>query len=247
MASNDRSAATGAGTLRLILLDGFQLLRGGSLLRFPAAAQRLLAVLALRHAPMRRHSVAGTLWPDVDEDRAEASLRSALWRVRRSEPSLIDATRTDLRLGPDVRVDYPEARRLATAIMDGGSDPSHDDHSWEQLASDLLPDWQEEWVTVERERFRQLRVHALETLCERFSAEGRHGEAIQAGFLAVSCEPLRESAQRILIAALLAEGNRSSAVRQLESYRMQLITEIGEEPSNQTVRLVDLSKSAKDE
>ena len=47
-----------------------------------------------------------------------------------------------------------------------------------QLDGDLLPDWYDDWLMIERERLRQLRVHALEQLAERAMREGRYGHAI---------------------------------------------------------------------
>ena len=79
---------------------------------------------------------------------------------------------------------------------------------------DLLPDWNEDWVLIERERFRQARLHALEALCDRFSEAGRMMPAIQAGLAAVTADPFRESAHRALIRTHLREGNRSEALRQ---------------------------------
>jgi DNA-binding SARP family transcriptional activator len=82
------------------------------------------------------------------------------------------------------------------------------------LMLDLLPDWCDEWLLVERERFRNIRIHALETLCERLTAAGRYDLAVESGLAAAAAEPLRESAHRCLIKAHLAEGNRSEAIRQ---------------------------------
>ena len=47
----------------------------------------------------------------------------------------------------------------------------------ELVAGDLLPGWYDEWVVAEREHFRQLRLHALEELCEELTDEGGFGEA----------------------------------------------------------------------
>jgi DNA-binding SARP family transcriptional activator len=99
------------------------------------------------------------------------------------------------------------------------------------LARDLLPDWYDDWVVLERERFRQLRLHALEALCRRLTEAGRFGAAVQAGLAAVAGEPLRESAHRILIQAHLAEGNPGEAVRQYHLYRRLLAGELAIEPS----------------
>jgi DNA-binding SARP family transcriptional activator len=87
-------------------------------------------------------------------------------------------------------------------------------------------------VLVERERFHQLRLHALEALCDRLITAGRYGEAIDAGLAVVAAEPLRESAHRALIKAHLAEGNHGEAYRQYQLCREILRDELGVEPSN---------------
>ena len=48
--------------------------------------------------------------------------------------------------------------------------------------------------------------------------------------MAVSAEPLRESAQRTLIEAHLAEGNRVEGRRTFEAYRDILDRELGTQP-----------------
>src|SRR5258708_20098913 len=83
---------------------------------------------------------------------------------------------------------------------------------------ELLGDVYEEWVVIEGERFRQLRLHALEALCDRLVAAGRFAEAVQAGLAPVRGEPLRESAQRALIRPHLAEGNPSQALKQFRPF-----------------------------
>ncbi len=80
------------------------------------------------------------------------------------------------------------------------------------LHGDLLPDWYDDWVLVERERLRQLRLHALERLAERAIGEARYGQAIDIALTAIQADPLRESAHRMLIRAHAAEGNSSLAI-----------------------------------
>jgi DNA-binding SARP family transcriptional activator len=86
-------------------------------------------------------------------------------------------------------------------------------------------------VVIERERFRQLRLYALESAAERLVAAGRLGQAIQAALMAVSEEPLRESAQRVLVRAHLARGNRGEAILQYRRYRQALHDELQVAPS----------------
>jgi len=48
---------------------------------------------------------------------------------------------------------------------------------------------------------------------------------------AVAAEPLRESAQRALITAHLAEGNQGEAIRQYRQFQHHLSVELGVQPS----------------
>jgi DNA-binding SARP family transcriptional activator len=109
----------------------------------------------------------------------------------------------------------------------------------EAFTRDLLPDWYEEWVVVERERYRQLRLHALENLCLELVARRRFGQAVQAGLAAVVGEPLRESATLVLIRVYLAEGNAGEAIRQYDSFTRLLWSELRVSPSSAMREVVD--------
>ena len=133
-------------------------------------------------------------------------------------------------LRPYVSVDIRLGSALALRLRDAAPVPAAE-LTADNLSFDLLPDWYEEWVILEREAFCQLRVHALESLCERLVEVGKFGPAVQAGLAAVTADPLRESAHRILIAAYLAEGNAGPALRQFETFSRLLEDELGLEPS----------------
>jgi DNA-binding SARP family transcriptional activator len=216
-------------TLRLGLLRGFELRRGGDLVPLPLSAQRVVAFLALHDRPLQRLHVAGTLWLDATEARANASLRTALWRLGRPSCRLVEASTTHVALADDVAVDVRDAKTLAESVIDGGTPPAA---QVLYRAGEILPDWYEDWVLIEREHFRQLRLHALEALCVEHTAAGRFGEATQAGLAAVEGEPLRESAHRVLIAAHLAEGNPGEALRQYRFFARILKQQLDLEPSH---------------
>jgi DNA-binding SARP family transcriptional activator len=103
---------------------------------------------------------------------------------------------------------------------------------------DLLADWYEEWLTPSREHLHQLRLHALEALCRRLVSLGRHAEAVGVALEAVQADPLRESANRVLVEAHLAEGNVSEAMVQRDRYVDVLRSEIGIDPSPHFTALV---------
>jgi DNA-binding SARP family transcriptional activator len=220
-----------APSVRLSLLCGFELSVDKEPVTIIASAQRLVAFLALKDKPLGRAYVAGVLWPETTTSQASANLRSSLWRTQRACRQLITASVKQLALNPRVAVDARGAMALAHRLLDRTTPVNLDDNLRSDLLADLLPDWYDDWVLIERERYHQLRLHALEAMCERLTKGGRHGEAVDAGLAAVRAEPLRESAHQSLIKAYLAEGNRWEAMRQYHYCRRLLLNELGLEPS----------------
>jgi len=197
----------------------------------PMSAQRLVAFLALHNRLLLRSFVAGSLWLDTPEERAQANLRSALWRLHRCNRDLVEVRGKQLRLSPEVEVDLREAEALARSAL-SDSDPDIHELAPGRLGDDLLPDWYDDWVLMEREQFRQLRLRALDALCERLTRGGRLGEALDVGLSALVGEPLRESAHRAVIRIHLADGNPAEAIRQYRLCR-RLLGELGVQPSQQ--------------
>jgi DNA-binding SARP family transcriptional activator len=233
-----RSAGAKAAKLELRLLNGFEFLGDGEPVFFPMSAQRLLAFLALNERPLQRLYVAGKLWLDTTEGRAFANLRSTLWRANRSGHHLISVVSSQLALAPAVNVDVQEARGQARRLVEGAAEVDELSLDRNVLAGELLPDWYDDWVLIERERHRQLGLHALETLASRLVELGRFGEAADAALAAVASEPLRESAHRTLIGVHIAEGNVSEALRQYEVCRWLLNDRLGLKPSPKIDELV---------
>ncbi len=241
-ASASRAGWTGSPESRLALLGGFDLYLQGERVPVPETAQRVVALLALRDRAVTRLQVAGTLWPETSDERAAASLRTALWRLRLLGTPLVEVDGARLRLATGLRVDVWAMVSAAGRLLDRTRSPVEDELDGFVLDStawgELLPEWFDDWIMVERERLRQVRLHALEALSRALSAAGQHSRAVHVGMLAVAEEPLRESAQRVLIAAHLAEGNVSEAIRQFQAYRHLLLEELGVGPSPALEQLV---------
>jgi DNA-binding SARP family transcriptional activator len=203
--------------------------------------ERILAFLAIRERPQHRSTVAATLWIDTTGDRAAANLRTALWKARQAVEGVIAADAHRLSLRPCVDVDLSRLMAQAGRLIDPEAPLRSEDANRALLMGDLLPEWDEHWIMFERERVRQMRVHALDALCRKLSALDRAAEAIDAGLAAVDAEPLRESAQGALIAAHLKEGNLSEARRQYLGYRSLLWDQMSVEPSPELRALVGFS------
>jgi DNA-binding SARP family transcriptional activator len=230
------------------LIDGFDVCMDGESVELSRGCQRLVAFLALWERPVLRSFVSGNLWPDSDIEHANASLRTTLWRLsteRRHD--LVTATAGHVSLHQSVSVDYRDALAWSRQAIATAAEPLP--APWtlaeiDALAGDVLPDWYDDWVLVARERFRQLRLHALEALCEQLAAAGRFGEALLAGLGAVQIEPLRESAHRKVIEVHLLEDNQIEAMRQYCSYEQLLFRELALHPSASLRSLVFGSRRA---
>ncbi|HEX2362194.1 MAG TPA: BTAD domain-containing putative transcriptional regulator [Jiangellaceae bacterium] len=219
------------------LIGDFALRCGGEQVDVTPSSQRLICFLALRPPhPVRRMFVSGTLWPDSDEVKASANLRSALWRIPAPGGSaVVCASATHVWLHPDVQVDLRQVARSAMDVIDGHVDNAQLVNVAREVCSiddDVLVGWYDDWVITERERFRQLRLHALDYLGEQLLAEGRYYDALRVGLVAVSAEPLWESGHRLIMRTHLAEGNIAEAIHRYQSYASLLAAELGARPSS---------------
>jgi DNA-binding SARP family transcriptional activator len=242
---------TGRGRgVSVFVLPDFDLVCGERSVVAIPSAQRLIAFLALHGGRrLRRGYVSGTLWGDVPQHRANASLRSAVWRAPFCGGTpVVEASSSHVWLHPSVGVDLDRAHTLVRSLVDPGDqtcDRGHaDGHRLEvrgavaALSDDVLVGWYDDWAVAERERFRLLRLQALEQLAELLLRDGCHRLAVQVAVAAVAAEPLRESAQRLLVRCHLAEGNLAEAVRQYSSYAARLRRDLGVGPSAAMERLL---------
>lgn len=217
--------------VRVEVLHQFRVLRDGQHVWLPLGSQQLVARLVVEDRPCSRTTMAGVLWPERSDRDAAARLRRALWRLNRDVPGLIDRGSRPLSLSPSVDVDLAEIHRLADAVATGT--PHVSAHAVRLLESDLLSEWSDPWLESHRESLRQVRLHTLEALARNDLEAGRPASALNAALAAVARDPLRESAHRIVVAAHLAEGNASEALRHYAQFRDLLWRELSLRPSSQ--------------
>jgi DNA-binding SARP family transcriptional activator len=208
----------------------FRLSTGPTSVVLPTSATRVVAFLALRPVAHQRSHVAGQLWPDVTEQRARANLRNAVWKANTAADGLVKGDTETIRLRENVEVDVALLQTTARVLLERSAsiDVSISPHIF---AEEMLLGWDDDWALFERERIKQLCLHALESLSLLQLEAGAPAAAIDAALLAVRLEPLRESAHRAISRAHLEEGNMAQAVRQFETYRELLRRELGFPPS----------------
>ena len=220
--------------LRARLLGALEVEHDGTTIR-ASPSQRpwaVFAYLALAARSVPRAELANRFWPDVLDQSARASVRSALWALRRQlgDTLAVDGERVGLNDADGVWVDLREFDRLAE------TDPAA---AIELCRGELLEGLEDEWVLSARERHRERVVAALEQLAQ--AAEQRHEmpEAVQLTRRQVEHDPFDEGAHRRLITRLDAGGDRAAAMRSYQMLTERLRCELGVAPSSQTRELVD--------
>ncbi|MBL0704520.1 AfsR/SARP family transcriptional regulator [Sinomonas cellulolyticus] len=219
----------------LHLLGRWQLTRRGTSQSVGSRQQRVIAALALL-GPRPRTYIAGLLWPESSEHQAASSLRVAVFKIRHQLPGLLAETTDPLSLAENVNVDLDRLRDAVDSAVTGAEPaPGLTDLLY---SAELLPGWYDDWLLFEQERLRQLRIAALESMARRHLGENRPEAAVAAAMSAAAIEPLRESAQALVIRGQMSAGNGAGARRTYEDFRRRLAEEMGIEPSTRLERLV---------
>jgi WD40 repeat protein/DNA-binding SARP family transcriptional activator len=224
--------------LTVRLLGGFEVLLDGVRVDLPSrTAQALLAFLLLPPGKAhRRELLAGLLWPDVPEPKAQKSLRHALWLLGRALEG--DGSRLVVADRVNVWVDVRGLHWLDVAELQAPLPPQAPVEALaERVAAyggPLLPGIYDEWVVVERERLEAHFERLMMQLLERLEAEARWPDALKWGQHWIGLSHVPEAAYQTVMRAYAALGQGASASLAYQRCREALKDRLGLEPSDQT-------------
>jgi DNA-binding SARP family transcriptional activator/tetratricopeptide (TPR) repeat protein len=225
--------------MRVRLLGEMALEVDGRHLELPAGrrARSLLGVLALERRTHPRGRLAARFWPDVLDESARTSLRSALSALRRALGADADryllATRDGVALaGPDeVWTDVGEFEQL---VAEGRLEDA-----LELSRGELLEDLDDDWVYERRDEHRARMVELLERMAAGAEAAGNLAAAVALTRRQVALDTLSEEAHRELIRRLAANGDRSAALTTYRRLADRFASELGIVPSPATRELLE--------
>jgi DNA-binding SARP family transcriptional activator len=207
----------------------------------------LLAVLAIEPGRHRRDSLAARLWPDADQDRARASLRTTLAYLREGlgpAGNALAASRDSVELQADANnltVDVAVVEAAAGAADPGAAQLEAAAMLWrgeplEDFELDDAPDFQS-WLANQRSRLRETVERVFDRLSRLQLERGNPEAALETATRWARLEPLSEPARRQMMTAREAAGDRARAVESFEGFRALLEGELGVRPSPETEHL----------
>lgn len=178
--------------LRVQLLGEMTVAREGAPVHLPVPFRRLFVFLTLRPGPHGREALAVRFWPDAPVPNARASLRTAVWSLRRTVGAdAVLATWTAVGLRPEAL--WVDAGQVATTAA---GDPAG---AMALCGGELLPHLTDDWVRETRDEHRALHLDLLDRLADTADSADDAGEAPRLSRLRCAMTPLDEPAHRALL------------------------------------------------
>ncbi|MGQ0561036.1 MAG: BTAD domain-containing putative transcriptional regulator, partial [Gemmatimonadota bacterium] len=218
---------------------------GGASLQTVLAGPKRLALLtyltlARPRGYHRRDVLLALLWPDLDQERGRAALRTTLYHLRQTIGPEALLTRGDDELAVDraqLNCDAVEFERL----LDEGRTAAALELYQGPLLSGFyvsgVPEW-EQWLENERARLATRAGTAAWGLAEDAAANGRAEEANRWAQRAFEMQRDDEGALRRLMAILDRIGDRAGAAAAFDAFARMLRAEYDSEPAPETQQLL---------
>ncbi len=222
----------------------------GALVNLPRRrARALLYYLAAEGSPQSRDHLIALLWPDLDESRARHALRSTLYQLRRNGLP-IEADREAVRFRREAIIQTDLARfQGATAQIHSSDLPSgpmalaHLTELADLYRGDFLEGFYldslsyEDWLYLERQRWRDLYLDLLDRLIDAQIEAGHYLQALDRAQQALETDLLQERFHRVVMQLLAWLGRRTEALAQYERCVRLLREKLGTAPLEETEAL----------
>jgi DNA-binding SARP family transcriptional activator len=221
--------------LKIHLLGHFKVLKEEDAIEVPSRpSQSLLAYLAMSAGTAhRREKLAGLLWPDANESNARSNLRHALWRLRK-------AVGNEYFIADKISVAFDDRSEywldVTTLSGDGGESRTTEDliNSISIYGGELLPGFYDDWVILERERYRALFDHKVQNLLDLLVKEERWTDVLEWSERWIAMGHAPEPAYRALMFAYSGLGDTAGMANTYQRCVKSLKEELGVEPSGET-------------
>ena len=229
--------------LRIWLLGALRLEVDGVDVPPPSSrrAQLLLAMLALERRPHSREALAARLWPDVLDESARVSLRTALVRLRSAlgpeADRFLDASRDRVVLAGPNQV-WTDVGELDLRLQAGDLEAA-----LELCGEELLTGLEDDWVYERRDELRQRLSDAVGRRAGELESTGDLQGAVRLTRKQAELDPLAEEPHRDLMRRLAGSGDRGAALAVYEKLAGRLREQLRAVPSAATRELAEAIRS----
>jgi DNA-binding SARP family transcriptional activator len=207
----------------------------------------LLAYLALPTMGrfVRRDTLAGLLWPELDQSRARTALRKTVHTVRKAMTPEALLSRGDEDVALSGTQVWCDASAFSTAADSGFLLRALELYRGELMPGFHLTDsWDfDRWLEEERSAARERASAVSWALAQRLETDEQFSDAAGMARHSVRFSWSDERALRRAVAMLDRLGDRASALRLFEEFSCRLRSELDIEPSRETLELASRVRS----
>ncbi|MEM8862603.1 MAG: BTAD domain-containing putative transcriptional regulator, partial [Chloroflexota bacterium] len=261
------SKNTSEEILEISLLGPFRLFKTGQgeLKETRRKSQALLAWLFLESGqPHTREQLITLLWPEMDRPSGLQNLRVTLSRMRKQlvDPAALETNRISITLhqSPQHKVDVLQVQALIQdaeqhAEQESLSDPAYIEKLEEALGYFRGPFLAglnleiesefDEWLFVWRERLHLQRIELLNKLAIAHMDRQSFERALAYTRRQLELDPLYDRAHKRMLQLLALQKNVPAALGQFQQFKSRLQTEMGVEPDQEMLQLVDDIRSGR--
>lgn len=211
-------------------------------------SQALLSYLVLhQNASQSRQRIAFQFWPDSTDTQARTNLRRELHSLRQVLPDVdrfiqAEAKTLQWRLDAPFTLDVAEfeaAIKVAEQVADSSAIRAHLEQGIQRYQGDLLPDQEDEWIVVERQRLQQSYAWALERLVNVLEEQQDYPLALTYAQQRLRIDTLNEASYGALMRLHGLMNDRAKALQVYHQCMTVLREGLGIDPSLTTRKLYE--------
>jgi LuxR family transcriptional regulator, maltose regulon positive regulatory protein len=207
-------------------------------------ARDLFFLLLAHPEGLTKEEIGEIFWPDSSPSELKLRFKNTIYRLRHAAGKDVILFQGESQYLFNRSIDYEyDLESFLKEITQAGKAENrekkiaHYENAVRFYRGPFLPEVDEEWVIVERERLFQLQVDALLELAILHMENRDYSTALAFCQRALKEDSCQEDAHRIAMRVYAAMGNRALIMRQFEQCRQALLDEVNAPPSYQTQTL----------
>jgi ATP/maltotriose-dependent transcriptional regulator MalT/DNA-binding SARP family transcriptional activator len=209
-------------------------------------ARDLFLILLAHPEGLTKEQIGEYFWPDSTPSELKLRFKNTIYRLRHAagkDAILFQGENLYLfNRSMDYEYDVELFQKEISLADKADSREQRDTHYQNALRTyrgPYLPDLDDDWVIVERERQYQAYMNVLLKLASLCMNARDYQSALNYCQRAIKEDPCQEDAHRIAMRIYAAMGNRAFVIRQYEQCRLALLNEVDAPPSFQTQALYE--------